>query len=348
MTDHGAELSTFTFDSAIYADGEGLERWRDQVGATHDIAVDSDAPFHVQAAAFRRGTFVLSCGQITPQAFIRTRQRIRRDPVDDYALFTIRDGTRLAVLEGAEILLDPGWLQVCDLAQPETSVSSGGRSTTFYLPRPLIDSLIPGMSRYHGTILRNERARLLARHLLMASQYLGSLEPAAVEAFTDLTTTFALDLLLSAFNPAGLYRKEVAVDREAIVAFIRDHLSDSDLSLDAILMRFPMSRSTLYRMFEGDGGIEHFIRNERLRTIRLVLLQSQDDRSLHRIALDHGFRSGFALTRAFRESFGHPPSVIRGRSPYDAADRDHAGLDGLTMREVIQRSAIQRPLSVQP
>ncbi|MGC4105645.1 MAG: helix-turn-helix domain-containing protein [Thermomicrobiales bacterium] len=338
MTDSGVVLSTFMFDSDAFSGSEGLDRWRDLGSATHDIAVDADTAFHVRAAAFRYGSFVLSCGEITPQAFIRTRHRIWRDPVDDYAIFTIGNGTRLAVLDDAEILLQPGEIQICDLAQQETSVSSGGTSTTLYLSRPMLDALIPGMSRHHGAILRTERARLLSRHLLSASRYLNTLPADSVASFTDLTTTFAVDLLLSAFRPAGAVREDAAVDREAVVTFIRDHLGEPGFSLDTLLMHFPLSRSALYRMFEGDGGVEHFIRTERLRAIRLVLLRNQDGRSLQDLARDHGFRSGFALTRAFREAFGQPPSALRG-NPLPVADMlDPAHVGGMTMREVIQRS----------
>src|SRR4029079_18656536 len=51
----------------------------------------------------------------------------------------------------------------------------------------------------------------------------------------------------------------------AVRQYIADHLDDLALDVDTFRGQFFRSRATLYRLFEGDGGIAKLIRDARLR-----------------------------------------------------------------------------------
>ncbi|MGC4106325.1 MAG: helix-turn-helix domain-containing protein [Thermomicrobiales bacterium] len=321
MRDPSRTLISHVFDSNALPQDERLDVWREGLLSTHQVLLDDNVVFHATGRIWRHDEFVLTGGEMTPQTLIRTSREIRRDQIDHYGLFTVGDGARVATINDGESVIRRGDLQVFDFSQPETSVSLGGRTTTLYLPRDLIDGLFPGFSRFHGTVLRDPRSRLLAQHLQSMHGYLGNLDEPAVSVLVDFTMSVAIDLLHEVLPLSSRPVHDPAIQRAEVVAHIRDQLTDPSLSVASLLLAFPLSRSSLFRLFEDDGGVERFIRQERLRAIRILLHSGTEQRPLEEIALAFGFGSGWALARSFRETFGYLPSSLRAVKPeHTAAD----------------------------
>lgn len=93
---------------------------------------------------------------------------------------------------------------------------------------------------------------------------------------------------------------------------VQANLSQSDLSPEFIAGRMQVSRATLYRLFELEGGVMHFVQGERLRTVRDALADPMEPRTLGRLAEIFGFRSLSQLSRSFRHRYGAPPQAWRG------------------------------------
>ncbi|MEL7548186.1 MAG: helix-turn-helix domain-containing protein, partial [Pseudomonadota bacterium] len=97
----------------------------------------------------------------------------------------------------------------------------------------------------------------------------------------------------------------------AIQAFIEQNLDDWDLSVTTILRNFGVSRASLYRLFDMDGGVRQYISDRRL--MRAVLDLTQ--RSLKRgdiaaVAERWGFSSAANFNRAVRNEYGVTPGTL--------------------------------------
>lgn len=105
------------------------------------------------------------------------------------------------------------------------------------------------------------------------------------------------------------------------VAFIEDHL-DEPVTLDQIAAAAGVSRFALHRMFRASVGesLKRYVLKRRLTVAAEALAQTE--RGILRIALEAGFRSQEAFTRAFRAQF----DVTPGRYRRDPASRRRPGL----------------------
>ncbi|WP_245322073.1 helix-turn-helix transcriptional regulator [Bradyrhizobium sp. LTSPM299] len=81
---------------------------------------------------------------------------------------------------------------------------------------------------------------------------------------------------------------------------------------DDLCRRFELSRASLYRLFEADGGLARYIQEQRLdRALRLLVSPSSRGNRLIDLALDLQFSSDSSFVRAFRRHFGITPGEVR-------------------------------------
>ena len=99
---------------------------------------------------------------------------------------------------------------------------------------------------------------------------------------------------------------------QAMRLFIEEHLSDPDLSAEQLEEVFGCSRASVYRLFEGDGGVMTYIRNRRLSQSHRTLLGRGADGSvsIEAVAERWGFQTSSHFRRAFKKRFGYAPSEI--------------------------------------
>jgi len=104
--------------------------------------------------------------------------------------------------------------------------------------------------------------------------------------------------------------------RERIKAYVRRHLHDPGLSIDAIATAMNCSKRYLHKIFPADGHetLAHHIWNLRLQRCREDLLSPQCAiKSITEIALSWGFNNSAHFSRSFRQRYGATPSKYRHR-----------------------------------
>ncbi|NJO84573.1 MAG: helix-turn-helix transcriptional regulator [Blastochloris sp.] len=75
-----------------------------------------------------------------------------------------------------------------------------------------------------------------------------------------------------------------------------------------------MSRSSLYRLFEADGGVAAYIQRARLKAAHAALCRQDDKSTIHVVAESVGFTDASSFSRSFRREFGCSPSDLRGHA----------------------------------
>lgn len=99
--------------------------------------------------------------------------------------------------------------------------------------------------------------------------------------------------------------------RNLIRKYIDTHLEDPNLSPVQICELFNMSRATLYRMFELDGGVRRRIQDRRLHSAIWDLATFGVKRGrLSQVAERWGFSSDANFNRAVKLAYGLPPGAL--------------------------------------
>ena len=130
--------------------------------------------------------------------------------------------------------------------------------------------------------------------------------------------------------------------KKLIRKYVETHLENPKLGPLQICDLFNMSRATLYRMFEDDGGVRRYIQDRRLYSAIWDLASEGIRRGrLSRVAEKWGFSSDANFNRAAKAVFGMPPGALfrdrwqirANRADYDEADyplfewfKDHRGV----------------------
>ncbi|MCJ2077099.1 helix-turn-helix domain-containing protein [Methylobacterium sp. E-016] len=165
----------------------------------------------------------------------------------------------------------------------------------------------------HGLLFDGARNRLLAARILDIYQRLPTTRATEASAVADEFVAFLHRLLDNSKASDLLDGRELDSGLMALARMIvQANLSRPDLSSEFIAGQMLLSRSTLYRLFEPEGGVMHFVQTERLKAVRDALADPMETRTLGRLAEIFGFSSLSQLSRSFRNRYGAPPQAWRG------------------------------------
>jgi AraC-like DNA-binding protein len=257
-------------------------------------------------------------GQMTAsaQTFERTSKMIKSDHIDNFLLILVESGSVIYSSKSCEYHAQPGDLLLIDHDESSCSQWSAHNQIYAAFPRILL-TRIGNMSA--GTkVLKSGSGRAL-----VLGQYL--------QSFWALHKTQALEenlrlvkglvyLTQLYFGDSGT-RADYTIESEhhqpmvdTIKHWVNSQLHRRDLNPEEICERFHVSRSTLYTLFQPDGGVRNYVQMRRL-TKALHILQSTDSRiAISTIARQLGFSSLSSFTRAFSNHWGLSPREARKRA----------------------------------
>ena len=114
----------------------------------------------------------------------------------------------------------------------------------------------------------------------------------------------------------GKARRDIRADaRDALGDVIRQHIEANlecpTLSMTSVLQEFGVSRATLYRIFEADGGVRKYINDRRLYQAVFQISENPITRGeITKAAQQWGFSSDANFNRAVRRKFGVSPNSM--------------------------------------
>jgi AraC-like DNA-binding protein len=202
---------------------------------------------------------------------------------------------------------EPGDVEIIDYARPLHSIATDYANLIIHLSRDSVPAALlalephglvfprdSGAARLIGTAIREFYAQ--ADHLTMSEAEAG------IEGIVALTTAFARARLADDESGHVKSRKKAALD------YIDKHLGNAQLGPAEVANAANVSRASLYRLLAEEGGIRSVLLTRRLdQAMRLLLAESNDERSLADIAGCCGFGGTTQFIRAFRARFGVAP-----------------------------------------
>lgn len=313
-------VPSFVFDTAQAPERDRFELWKEQIRPLYDIARRCDdslvnatrsGAFSAKLTGFHLGPILFGRTTTQAQIYERTTRRVSQDGLDHFMVQAfLRGGGPRSDGSGH---IEPGDLFVIDLAQPHLRASHEMDTLSLIIPRDLDPKLSRALAALHERCLPRQSAmvRLLFDLMQSTFRHVPNMSQSEAHGVRDAVVgllTSGLDLAGAAVDPAPEQEKAIGF---AVRQYIESRLHEP-LDVAELLARFPLSRSTLYRLFEAEGGVRRYVQLRRLRrSVHMLEDPSRAHMTIAEVAFACGFTSEAHFYRSFRDHFGQTPREIR-------------------------------------
>jgi AraC-like DNA-binding protein len=302
------------FEGAALPTRQRFEAWRSIIAPFLDtVPLVDKRPFDVRYQTYAVDGIVVSESHSGAHTVDRAARHVRRGDTDHIILRMPSQGQMLLGIGDTPVVLAPGAISLSDLRYKMHGHTDESVHINCMIPRQRIDTRAFDRNPVLQWNCGSPEGRLLTNALRTVWSELPRAR--AVEAkrlaagltglINGLLSTHPDEQARSAINQALV---------DAMQAFIRRHLDDFGLTSDTLCRTFGCSRARLYRLFQPYGGVERYIRNQRLD--RCFLDLSRTPASLvriNRVATMWGFENPSHFHRLFKVRFGIAPSDVPPR-----------------------------------
>jgi AraC-like DNA-binding protein len=244
----------------------------------------------------------------------RTKTMIRRDPVDHWCVSVSKTNSSEFSVGNDWSMVPARVPYVFSLGEELSSERSLDR-IQLYLARDSFQTIAPLLDAARGKALDTPEGHLLADYMLLLERNIPDLPPEdggklalAIQAMLSACLAPSADRLAEAGTHVDLTLMERV--RQAV----RRNLRSPSLGPDKLCREAATSRSQLYRLLEGEGGVAHYIQRRRLSESFSMLCDPSNNLSIGKVAEILCFADGSSFSRAFRREFGMSPSDVRAGS----------------------------------
>jgi AraC-like DNA-binding protein len=270
--------------------------------------------FHGEVTGFHLGDTLTFNNASVAQRLVRDAGRVRRSGVDHIMLQYQTSGRLVGDYDDRSVELNTGDIGFVDFGRATASEDTDFSRITLIVPRERLPQAFRARE-LHGVVLdgNNAATRLLGQYMTALLQSAGQLT--ASEASAAVNAAFVL--AEGAWNAAGELDLEQHSEarrtlRRMAMNIVDRRLARPDLTPASIAAMLGISRSTLYALFEPEGGIESHIFARRLdRAFDAIVSDSIRAAGIGEIAFASGFKSEAHFSRAFLARFGVRPSEVR-------------------------------------
>ncbi len=285
--------------------------WFDSVFDLEQPDAEHDQGFPAESLAWPLAGMGLSRVTAPSLRVLRTRQMVRRNPVDHWSLTMGGVETRLLTPRGP-VRVPAGVPFIFSLGQEMVSERDPDERLQFYLSRDRLEALAGPLDAACGAPLDGVMGQLLADYLRLLANRIPRLQPEEAARLPDAIAAMIAVCVQPSRDRLALAEGQIEATRLARVRrAIRANLGSARLSPQLLCRLAGTSRSQLYRLLEGEGGVARYIQKLRLEASHAALSEERDPRSIAQVAEACGFHDPSAFSRAFRREFGATPSEVR-------------------------------------
>jgi AraC-like DNA-binding protein len=294
---------------------EQFDAWHSWYSMVCDTAPrhQATAGFPARNVTWTLNGFALSCVTTPPVSVARTKTLIRRNPVDHWAISLSKQSPTELSFRGNALTVPAGVPFVFSLAE-EICHGRAHDRLQLYLARDSFHAIAPLLDAAEGMVLDTPEGKLLADYMLLLECNLPHLPsedgPKLAVAIQAMLGTclapFARRVVASHYVDLTLM--------ERVRRAVRRNLRSPSLGPDKLCREAATSRSQLYRLLEGEGGVARYIQRRRLSESFSILCDTSNNFSIAAIAEALCFVDASNFSRAFRREFGMSPSEVRAAS----------------------------------
>ena len=293
---------------------EQYDAWRSWHNQTFDGASKAPASegFLAQSHAVTMDGVALVRVSMPATRVQRSRTLIRRNPVDHWAVNVgLSASTRLSV-GGGTLDVPARSPFVVSLADEMASERGQDERLQLYLSRDRFRELAPVLDAARGTVVTGPLGAMLVEFLELLDRNLPRIDGENAPQLSDAIGSMIAACLSPSPDRIAAAEGPLALGRlEKVRQVVNQHLRSPEIGPDVVCRLAGMSRSALYRLMESEGGVNRYIRRQRLLAARAVLSDPRSDRLILSVAEEFCFSDAAEFSRAFRREFGVTPSEDR-------------------------------------
>jgi len=267
-------------------------------------------PFAASAVSLLLGDLIVHRADFTAQRWVRDAGLIAANDPGGMNIAMTLAGRAAGAMGERPFRTGPGSVHFIDLSQPSRHDSSASRTILLSVTRPIATKSGLDVAALHGVVVRSAAGAALIAYLDRLFQTVD----AYCEEDIPLLARAILDLLVltaRTAEPESAQTVRRAAAAQAARGLIDAHLGSANLTIARLCRELGLSRTSLHRLFDDDGGVQAYIRNRRLEAVHHALTQGDSDEPLHLLADRYGFSDAAHLSRSFRARFGVAPSTYR-------------------------------------
>lgn len=247
---------------------------------------------------------------LCPALYDHTKKHIR-ETEHLICIHRYLSGETYGSTEGQPFSTRPGMIVFRDMTRPYIGIQTAGVAQGVYFPSAMIGydhDRYPGMLTCQAT---SPIGRILNAEFDYFFDHLSSGDQ-SIDAHRYQRLVACLTVACAGPN----VREDVRIQaRNALADLIRDfieqNLASPLLSTESILREFGVSRASLYRMFESEGGVRNYISRRRLFQAAVDLSRAETVRGkISRTAERWGFSSNANFHRSIKTVFGVKPGSL--------------------------------------
>ena len=269
------------------------------------------------------GRLIVSQVEFSSQEFVRDPRRQLAGGEELLLLELYEAGSGRGCIGEMPTFIDPHRIHLVDLSRSYRTITTATRTVGVVIPHTAVRYDPRRHPPYLAIPIATPRGAMLATALRVLVTQLPAVTAAEAPPLSEAFAGLVHSLLLAPLAPASLADMPSPGAAARIRGYIDRHLAD-ELDADQLSRRFAMSRATLYRLFQTQGGIETYIRDRRLDRCSIELMQATPERGRVRAVAERmGFTDAGHFTRAYRQRFGVAPTDHLGarfRIPSGAAE----------------------------
>ncbi|MCP4621761.1 MAG: helix-turn-helix domain-containing protein [Bradyrhizobium sp.] len=334
-------MNSVRFSTLEVAKPRQLERWRSWYADSFEVtALDApDRGFAAESEVWKLDGMALVSVSAPPLRATRPKSLIRRDPTDHWVI-TVGQATTGLMLEHDQVSIPAGVPFVLSLGDSLASQRDQDSRLQLNIARDKYSAMSPALDAARGRAVNTPLGGMLAQYIRLLGRELPTLTeedahklPQAIAAMVVACVAPSNDHMTVAREQIGATLKDKA--RRCILQNLRSHR----LGADMLCRELGMSRSSLYRLLESEGGVAQYIQRLRLSESFAQLSDPANRKPIAVIADELGMIDSSSFSRAFRRQFGISPTDAReaaqaGLAPSIAQAHQNAwnGIGGLLSR----------------
>lgn len=286
------------------------DAWREALGPGYEmIALDGGKRFCASATAYNAHNLVANDSYISGGLYRRDRGHIgRAEEIITVQRFT--RGTEHFCIGDDSFSARPGSIYLCDARYPSLCFSGPVELRNVLVPARLVEC----------------RDQLFQRSTFLDIPLTSPMGRVLSDAIDDLYIALDTDTTVSAEHLSNEFiellnglmskRPRETQTRRVLRAlalsmrrYLIQHLDTPGIGIDELCLQYHCSRTKVYRLFEPVGGIQRFLREQRLlRACRTIVNPSQKYTRIRDVAEYWGFENPSHFNRLFKQQFGVAPS----------------------------------------
>ncbi|MEX0285630.1 MAG: hypothetical protein AB3N23_13560 [Paracoccaceae bacterium] len=291
---------------------ERREIQKNEFAANIDLVKMADCPF----GAFRYGSF--KSVRMSPNSVIRRLEGV-------LLVYVISGSVELG-LNFTKRVLSPGTVAIVDYEQPFYTGSPERRHISMTIPYDMI-GYQPGV---HEPLIEfspdSPLARVIGTTLLNAHRVAKDCSQLDLDLLGRGVTALLRSMISTTSSAETIGRVFARDVKRSVCRYIVENLQEEDISVDKICVQNGVSRASLYRMFEPEGGVRKYVVSSRLQKIYDELSKSEPGRGvITRTINKWGLFDPSTFNKQFREKFNCKPSEVIGTQFFEAQSERASG-----------------------